>query len=153
MKCCSNGDLCIWQGREHCGKRTKYLLKAFSLLLIIFESLLFTLSQTTNFWLLQTERLCRRQFLIWSQWQKVLQKGRKHCEKSRNCSLQAISPFPTLFSKNFYCRHVKTRACLGMGWGSLKLVIVWWANRWQNFKFLDFQSTCRQQSRCGIIWS
>ena len=23
--------------------------------------------------------------------------------------------FPTVFSKEFYCRHVKTRACLGKG--------------------------------------
>ena len=27
----------------------------------------------------------------------------------------AISPFPTVFSKDFYWRHVKTRACLGKG--------------------------------------
>ena len=26
-----------------------------------------------------------------------------------------ISPFPTLFSKNSYGRHVKTRACSGKG--------------------------------------
>ena len=39
----------------------------------------------------------------------------KHCGKRRNCSLRAISPFPTLFSKDLYCRHVKTRACLGKG--------------------------------------
>ena len=26
-----------------------------------------------------------------------------------------ISPFPTLFSKNLYGRHVKTRACSGKG--------------------------------------
>ena len=41
--------------------------------------------------------------------------GRKHCGKRRNCSLRAISPFSTVFSKDFYCRHVKTRACLGKG--------------------------------------
>ena len=40
--------------------------------------------------------------------------GRKH-GKWRNCSLRAISPFPTVFSKDLYCRHVKTRACLGKG--------------------------------------
>ena len=39
--------------------------------------------------------------------------GRKHCRKRRNCSLRAISPLPTVFSKELYCRHVKTRACLG----------------------------------------
>ena len=26
----------------------------------------------------------------------------------RNCSLRAISPFPTMFSKDLYCRHVET---------------------------------------------
>ena len=35
--------------------------------------------------------------------------------KRRNCSLRAISPFPSVFSKDMYCRHVKTRACLGKG--------------------------------------
>ena len=39
--------------------------------------------------------------------------GRKHCGKRINCSLRAISPFPTLFSKGVYCRHVKTRAYFG----------------------------------------
>ena len=38
--------------------------------------------------------------------------GREHWGKRRNCWLRKISPFPTVFSKEFY-RHVKTRACLG----------------------------------------
>ena len=38
---------------------------------------------------------------------------RKHSGKRRNCSLRAISPFPTVFSKDMYCRHVKTSVCLG----------------------------------------
>ena len=42
-----------------------------------------------------------------------LQEGRKPCGKKRNCSLRTISPFPTVISKDLYCRHVKTRACLG----------------------------------------
>ena len=29
--------------------------------------------------------------------------------------LRGISPFPTAFSKDFYCRHVKTRACVAKG--------------------------------------
>ena len=36
-------------------------------------------------------------------------KGRKHCGKRRKCWL------PTVFSKELYCRHLKTRACLGKG--------------------------------------
>ena len=39
----------------------------------------------------------------------------KHCGKRRNCSLRAISPFPTVLSKDLSCRHVNTRACLGKG--------------------------------------
>ena len=46
--------------------------------------------------------------------QKARKTGRKHCGKRRNCLLQAISPFPTVFSKDLYGRHVKTRA-LGKG--------------------------------------
>ena len=33
--------------------------------------------------------------------------------KGQKCSLRAMAPFPTVFSKDLYCRHVKTRACLG----------------------------------------
>ena len=40
---------------------------------------------------------------------KLLQKDRKHCGK-RNCSLRAISPLPTVFSKHLCCRRVKTMA-------------------------------------------
>ena len=40
-------------------------------------------------------------------WQRVLQKGRKHFGKTRNCSLQARSPFLTVFSKDMYVRHIK----------------------------------------------
>ena len=46
---------------------------------------------------------------------KFPQMDRKQCGKSRNCSSRAISPFPAMFSKDLYCRHVKTRACLGKG--------------------------------------
>ena len=35
--------------------------------------------------------------------------------KRTNCLLDAISPFPTVFSKEFFCRHVKRMACLGKG--------------------------------------
>ena len=67
--------------------------------------------QTKNFRLFQTQRVFI-QFLIWQKWQKALQTGRKHCRKRRNCSLRAISPFPTVFSKGFFP-------------GASKGVIVW----------------------------
>ena len=46
---------------------------------------------------------------------KKFSKQAENTGKKRNCSLRAISPFPTVFSKGFYCRHVKARACLGKG--------------------------------------
>ena len=46
---------------------------------------------------------------------KFFKWGRIHCGKKRNCPLQAISPFSTVFSKDLFCRHVKSRACLGKG--------------------------------------
>ena len=39
---------------------------------------------------------------MWWKWQKFSKKGRKHCGKRRNCSLRAISLFPTVFSKDLY---------------------------------------------------
>ena len=44
---------------------------------------------------------------------KFSKKRRRHCWKRRNCSLRAISPFPTVFSKDLHCRQVKTRDCFG----------------------------------------
>ena len=36
-------------------------------------------------------------------------------EIAENSPSRAISSFPTVFSKDLYWRHVKTRACLGKG--------------------------------------
>ena len=42
--------------------------------------------------------------------------GRKFSEQVENADGKGeISPFPTVFSKELHCRHVKTRACLGKG--------------------------------------
>ena len=78
-------------------------------------SVRFALSQMTNFRLFQTERDCRQQFKFDENREELSKKVRKHCEKRRNCSLGAISPFPTMFSKELYSRDVKTRAYLGKG--------------------------------------
>ena len=78
---------------------------------------------------IQIQSICRQQLLDSSKLKKFAddnfkvdengrkfsKTGRKHCGKRRNCSLRAISPFPSVFSKALYCRHVKTRACLGKG--------------------------------------
>ena len=36
-------------------------------------------------------------------------KSRKHCGERRKCWLPAFSPFPTMFSKAFFSRGVKSR--------------------------------------------
>ena len=59
---------------------------------------------------------------------------RKYCGKRRNCLLQAVSHFPTVFSKDLHCRHVKTRDCLGKG-QTLDLVVV--SSRPVEAKFLS----------------
>ena len=51
--------------------------------------------------------------------------GRKHCGKRRNCSLLAIPPFPTVFSKGFFP-------------GASKGVIVW---EWINCHWLELLRT------------
>ena len=71
--------------------------------------------QTTKFRLFQTERVCRRHFQFWRKWQRAIQTGRKHYWKRRNCSLRAISPFPTVFAKGLFPRSIKRCHCVGMG--------------------------------------
>ena len=69
---------------------------------------LLTLSHRTIYRLSQIERVWRRQFYFF------YENGRKF-SKREPCSLRAISPLPKVFSKDLYCRHVKTRACVGKG--------------------------------------
>ena len=67
-----------------------------------------TLSQTTNFRIFQTERVCTKDnFRV----DENGRKDRKHCGKRGNFSSQVISPFPTVFSKALYYRNVKIKAC------------------------------------------
>ena len=40
---------------------------------------------------------------IWTNGDTIIRLSRKHCGKRRNCSLRAISSFPTMFSKAFRC--------------------------------------------------
>ena len=71
--------------------------------------------QTTNFRLFQTERVCGRQFQIWRKWQQVIQTGRKHCGKTRNCSLQAISPFSHIVFKRLVSQVPQKVSLCGNG--------------------------------------
>ena len=80
--------------------------------------LLLTLFQMTNFRLFQTETTQTTILNL----RKMVENGgkfskeeKKYCGERRNCFLQAISPFQTVFSIDLYYRHVKTMACLGKG--------------------------------------
>ena len=93
-----------------------------------------TLSQTTNFRYIQTERVCRWQFQIgwkWQKvlqfqigwkWQKVLQMGRKH-GKWRYCSLLAISPFLSVF-KMLVLQTYKNQGLFGRGLNLMKFNMI-----------------------------
>ena len=71
--------------------------------------------QTTNFRLFQIKKFADDYFKYDEKWQKVIQTVRKHCGKRRNCSLWAISPFPTVFSKGLFPRGVKRCHSVGIG--------------------------------------
>ena len=66
-----------------------------------FTSYWLTFSKMTNFRLPNWKSLQTTSSNL-MKWQKVLQTCRKHCGKRRNCSIWAISPFPTVFSKDLY---------------------------------------------------
>ena len=40
---------------------------------------------------------------IWTNWDTTICLSRKHRRKRQNCSLRAIVPFPTMFSKAVCC--------------------------------------------------
>ena len=69
----------------------------------------------TNFRISQTERFCRRQFQIGWKWQKVCLTGWKHCGKRRNCSLRAISAFPTVFFNRLILETYRNEGLIGKG--------------------------------------
>ena len=96
--------------------------------------------------------------------------GRKHCGKRRNCSLRAISPFPTVVLKDFLLKtRKKTRACLGKGLSlASELVIVPIVSK-KNYRFsrvilwtivltlqqADFaNNVARQDNECNVqfLW-
>ena len=57
----------------------------------------------------EPESICRRQDKCCSSVDFCHSYDRKHCGKSRKCWLPAFSPFPTMFSKGFFLRIVKSR--------------------------------------------
>ena len=69
-----------------------------------------TLFQTTNFRLFQTGKSLQTTIF------GFMKMGGKFSQWVENTVGKGeIAPFPTEFSKDLYCRHIKTRACLGKG--------------------------------------
>ena len=66
---------------------------------------LLSLSQATNFGLFQPDSMQMRILNLIKKWLTVLQMGRKHSGKSRNCSLRVISPFPSVFKRLLLHTH------------------------------------------------
>ena len=54
----------------------------------------------TNFRRFQTKRVCIDTLIFDEHREKFSKSLENTVEKEKNCSLQAISPFPTLFSKD-----------------------------------------------------
>ena len=61
------------------------------------------------------ETNCTRHLKVHLKWKNSTTYGRKHCEKRRNCLLQAISPFLTMFSTATNLQCVKMWYCVVMG--------------------------------------
>ena len=65
--------------------------------------------------LIKIESICRQPNNSDSKIKICFRKSRKHCGKRRKCWLPAFSPFPTMFSKAFFSRGVKSQDCVVMG--------------------------------------
>ena len=61
------------------------------------------------------ESICRQQIKCDQINEVYSLNGRKCCGKWRKCWLPAFSPFPTMFSKGFILRVVKTKECVSKG--------------------------------------
>ena len=60
------------------------------------------------FRLVQIESICRQQNRYNLITEMLFEMCRKYCEKRRKCWLPAFSPFPTMFSKSFFFRVIKS---------------------------------------------
>ena len=76
------------------------------------EQYLTLFTKQPNFGLVQIESLCRR-LMKWKLKAEILfGLGKKHCGKRRKCWLPAFSPFPTMFSKGFFFRVIRSWDCV-----------------------------------------
>ena len=64
-----------------------------------------------NFRHVQIETNCRQHLKVQSKWKISAIQARKHCVKRRNCLLQAISPFLTIFHNYISLVHQNVALC------------------------------------------
>ena len=74
-----------------------------------------TLSQTTNFRLYQTERVCRKQFQVPSKWQKVPQIGRKTVREKEKLLVTSNFSFSHSVLKRLFLQTRKNQGLFGKG--------------------------------------
>ena len=102
--------------------------------------------QTTNFRLFQTERVCRQQFQIRRKWKKVIQIGRKHCGKRRNCSF-------LLETSNFSFSHSVCKRFVSQGSQKVSLCGNGLTHyQMTNFRLFQTERVCRRQFQIGQKW-
>ena len=71
--------------------------------------------QMTNFRLSQIEEFADDNFIFDKNGRKLSKWVENTVGKRRNCSLRAISPFPTVFSKGLFPKGIKRCHCVGIG--------------------------------------
>ena len=64
------------------------------------------------FRLVEIQTICRRQNKCYLTTEFLSGIGTKHCGKRRKCCLPAFSPFPTMFSKGFIFKILKSQDCV-----------------------------------------
>ena len=105
------------------------------------------------------KELADNNFIFCKKCQKVLQKGRKHCGKRINCSLRAISPFLTVFTKELHtCKnqglfgkglnfYQMTNSLTGPNWKHLQAT---WCNLKTKLLFWMGRKHCEKWRKCWL---
>ena len=101
----------IWLDHfDYCGTHTMITHREQS-----YKFVWLTLSQTTNFRLFHTERVCRRQFEIWWKWKKVLKMVRKLCGGKEKLLIMSNFSFSHSVFKWLVLQTRKKQSLFGKG--------------------------------------
>ena len=74
-----------------------------------------TLSQMTNLDSSKLKEFANNNFKFDENGREFSKQVKNTVGKGKIACYEQISPFPTVFSKELYCKHVKNRVCLGKG--------------------------------------